>query len=1387
MKSLKKSHYENSGWISKFSFFFLWPLARKARHDPKRLELKDFESYYSLNSKYDQEQLNSCWRLYGKGQPRLSKVIAKAFGLEYFFVSLISLINDCILEPLYFYFATQLIYQIDHYPQLDNLMSKINSNSFNSTMDQPLTSDLNSEINYIKAMLTQTNYRNQIIVSGLKFSLLGAFVMFLVQPYNWRIARLNFKVRTYLMQIIYVKMLSCDKSTILGQKQSAINLMAKDLHEQLDLSNVIGLVSGPIESIVLVTLLARELGANNSLWMFCLINVILITRILMKSYLTSKYYTKLNDARCRLIEEVFRPASKTMFRLYSWTSVIQKRIYTLRSLEFKEKRHDLYLIAYDSFIFFSGYTLISMLTILFGYYVLGIKMNRVRISQIILVVTIQRRIMFKQFVSGWSQYQAFWSTLRRCQAYLSIPEVSPVFDRCQDPFKIIATNLTSFWPLRGPEKPILTNINFRVKSDELVLVTGKVGSAKSSLLKTILGELSVSSGSLQLSSNGCRISYCSQEITLTQATIRDNILFNSAMDKRRYDEILQICSLVPDLNRLPQLDLTKVGESGLRLNGGLKARINLARCLYQKADIYLLDDPLSNVNSQICQHIFHRAIKGFLANKTVLFVTQQLQFSSFVDKLLILYRVSSAQTKEPTLNSYSSEFGTLDEILGSVRFCSFGSEQLRIQLMLANEKSKSLLDKKCSNNSIIMNDDEVGRVDPEQMIMEKNCFRKIEQLDCKYLKDFLKFDTENNNYNSSGNSHDKLSSLPLITRDSTSEFGYFYKSTKLASISWFVFILTSFLASMMTITMVVWLVTYTNVRDTRLVPFGFLSFILKFSFDQVSQVSLTFLLILTILAALRLSQFVAVVKRASWVMHQNVISKCLNSKTECYDNRPAGESIIRLISDLFYMDARSGQLIDEMTMQGTAIVFILCVIIITQVRMLLNLAFVFVIAYCLQKLFYMLLKATSMAESQRRSDFYTHLTHTIDNLTLIRCSEKEATYMKRYAMIQDHLASIWFLESSLKSLVLNVMNFAMLSFMVTLVVYDIHDAFDGKAKYAFININFIVVVIRLAQTTIASWLEFLTKSLESTRRLKEFCDLESEFNHSSPDLVDQLAMRKNLVNLPLLINNTFPRGELRFIGVSLKYPAKNEIVLKNLSFKINPGEKIGVVGRTGAGKSSLISVLFRLYHFEGFVYIDNQDIKKLSLSVLRKSISVIPQDPILLSGSLRFNLDPEDEFSDEQLWLALDLVQMKDYVLKQPNSLITQVQESGSNFSLSQRQLICLARALLNMRTNKLLILDEATTNFDPETNGLIQKLIHSRFKNCTVITIAHRLSNILDSDKIMVLDRGRLKEFGSVSSLVKLNGLFTEMMAHSGSIRANNKLKEQQRQGEAMKDDPGK
>lgn len=284
-------------------------------------------------------------------------------------------------------------------------------------------------------------------------------------------------------------------------------------------------------------------------------------------------------------------------------------------------------------------------------------------------------------------------------------------------------------------------------------------------------------------------------------------------------------------------------------------------------------------------------------------------------------------------------------------------------------------------------------------------------------------------------------------------------------------------------------------------------------------------------------------------------------------------------------------------------------------------------------------------------------------------------------------------------------------------------------------------LIRILQSGVRSWAD-LENQMTSTERVLEYAQIPEEDTSG-----------RNITNWP-------QNGSLSYKDVNLNYTSAKLPILQEINFRIEPKQKVGIVGRTGAGKSTLISIIFRLYNFSGTVLIDDLDIKTVNIASLRSSISVIPQDPVLFTGNLRDNLDPYNLCSDSEIWKVLETTEMKHLF----NTLDHTVEDGGLNFSIGQRQLLCLARAVL--RKNKIVVMDEATSNMDPKTEQLMQTIIAEVFRDCTVITVAHRLHTIMSSDDVIVMESGRIVQNGPPNALLEdKDGIFCKLVHKSKSL----------------------
>ncbi|XP_055326333.1 ATP-binding cassette sub-family C member 4-like [Sitodiplosis mosellana] len=868
-----------------------------------------------------------------------------------------------------------------------------------------------------------------------------------------------------------------------------------------------------------------------------------------------------------------------------------------------------------------------------------------------------------------------------------------------DPDKFIRlVNATAVWEQsEGPQKNGIFDMNLEIKPG-LCAVVGQVGSSKSTLLNLILGELSLDSGSMTI--NGT-ISYASQEPWIFEGSVRNNIVFVEEFDEQRYNKVVEVCALERDFKLLPQGDATIVGEQGSSLSGGQKARVNLARAIYKQSDIYLLDDPLSAIDTHVGKHIFDKCIKGFLSDKICVLVTHQLQYLRNVQHVVLLNK-GKVEAQGP--------FQTLQ------RF-----------------RKKSL----------------VNAPPPEREGGEK----VVEAFPTRIRKNLstLSFFSE-----------DALNAIPdkRKERQSTGNIKFStYKTYFKAAHSRFIvttiftlFIVAQCILSGADYFLAKWvdweekvtkapLETPNNSTDEPLAERR--SSILSETVEEKRELLLiiytAIILLSTICVLCRSFSSFRMCLRISINLHDIIFRGITRAKMSFFNNNPSGRILNRFAKDISNVDSSLPSIMIDVSDCFLQYVAIIVINVIVNPWMLIPAVVMTMLFYSIRLAYLNTGRSFMRIEALSRSPIFSHVNATIQGSSTVRAFNAEKFLENEFHEFQDFNTSCWYLFIGASRWFAFWLDLVCLLYVIV-VTYSFllfSSAEDsGKVGLAIMSsIN----LIGLCQWGMRVSAE-LENQMTSVERVVEYAELPSE-----PPL------ESNEKNAP---PKDWPYyGNIEFKSLSMRYAEKGARTLRNLNFRINAKEKVGVVGRTGAGKSSIIQSLFRLAQNEGQILIDGVDVGVIGLHDLRKKISIIPQEAVLFSGSLRFNLDPFAERSDDELWNSLEQVELKSEISSMPGGLDCKVLDGGSNFSAGQRQLLCLARAIL--RNNKILILDEATANVDSETDKLIQNTIRNKFGDCTVITIAHRLHTVMDSDKILVMDAGEVVEFDHPFELIQDSGGF--------------------------------
>ncbi|PZC73708.1 hypothetical protein B5X24_HaOG200327 [Helicoverpa armigera] len=903
------------------------------------------------------------------------------------------------------------------------------------------------------------------------------------------------------------------------------------------------------------------------------------------------------------------------------------------------------------------------------------------------------------------------------------------------------SNVTATWQADSVVDS-LRNITLTVAPGEFIGVAGPVGSGKSSLLQLILGELVPKEGTLNL--GGARVSYASQEPWLFVATVRENILFGLPYDRIRYKKVVRACALVRDFELLPHGDSTLVGERGISLSGGQRARIGLARACYRQADIYLLDDPLSAVDTHVGKHMVSECVMGFLEKSTRILVTHQLHHLKNADKVVIL---SHGQVEIQ---------GSFDEVSRTPLFAELLHDEEEADNASAKHiKTQRSISVRSQTSSLAPGEEfefsledqieveEVtgtGRVSGavygkyfttgggwfllSTTVMAIIAAQAVTSFSDLWLTHWMNAVESQYNNNEPLFARSNFSTTSTASPMNVTEYSVPEDpiTTTISTVT----------ASLMNDT--VDILRNVNVTDTVIAP------------ERVDDVFYIYIWAAAIFGCIiattgRAILFLWVCMRSSIKLHNQMFSNILTATMRFFDTNPSGRILNRFSKDMGVVDEILPRMYLDTIQVFMVMTGILVLVAIVNPFMLLTTVVCAIFMYLMTVVYLSTAQAIKRVEGVSRSPVFSHVTATMSGLTTVRACQAEEQLKVQFDAKQDVHTAAWYLV-----LVTNAAFSIWLSLIcssyVIVVAYTFLLSDDGQTQSGNVGLAISqgLILVNMVQYGVKQATEVVSQ-MTCVERVIQFTSLPQEKTEGpSPP-----------ANWP-------QKAKVVFKDLTLRYDKDADPVLRKLNIEIESGWKVGVVGRTGAGKSSLISALFRLAPIEGNVYIDNVETGRIALKELRSKIAIIPQEPVLFSASLRYNMDPFDKYSDIEIWQALEQVELKNSV----TSLSSAVASGGSNFSAGQRQLLCLARAAL--ARNKLLVLDEATANVDPNTDALIQKSIRKHFADCTVITVAHRLHTVADSDRVVVMEAGQIIECGHPYELLQDDdGPFSKMVKQLG------------------------
>uniref|UniRef100_A0A182J5C3 Uncharacterized protein n=1 Tax=Anopheles atroparvus TaxID=41427 RepID=A0A182J5C3_ANOAO len=922
-------------------------------------------------------------------------------------------------------------------------------------------------------------------------------------------------------------------------------------------------------------------------------------------------------------------------------------------------------------------------------------------------------------------------SIDRIQEFLALEEHDP---HTQSASAGLKRNLNDLHQLDDPNKPALElqnvtasweettektlkDISVSIGAGKLLAVIGPVGSGKSSLLQLLLGELPIQNGTATLNGD---VSYGSQEPWLFTGTVRNNILFGLPYDRKRYQAVVRHCALATDFQQLPDGDKTVVGERGTSLSGGQRARVSLARAVYNNASIYLLDDPLSAVDSHVGKHLFEEVIgpRGYLAQKqraTRVLVTHQVHFLQEADWIVIIEggKIVTQGTYTELANG-KVDFGKLLNCGGKSP-----SEQGAEEDMLASE----------------IPEDEIPFIDGVT-------------LDGYKLLKGSSVSLRGATPNSCASSVAENLGRQVAEDQAEGSISWRIWATYFLSggnVLMLLFTLLMLLFSQAIVSGSDYFVTYwTREEEERLINPGAVD---TSTVDYLYTYGVIIIGVVLFTIA-RGYLFFNICMKASRNLHDRMFARILTAPMRFFDTNPSGRILNRFSKDMGAIDELLPKAMIEAIQILLVMTGILTMITIVNPLLLVPLLGAVLLYAVALKLYLRPIQDLKRLEGITRSPVFSHLSATLSGLSTIRSSNAQEKIREEFDDLQNVHSAVWQLtmaSNAALGLWLDCISTAFVACVTFSFIVLHQDTYSANVGLA---ISQALILTGMVQYGIRQTTESI-QQMTAVERVVQYTEIPSE---QDP---------------PKVPPGDWPwKGQIQFHNMSLSYEPGMPPVLKNLELVIEPTWKVGIVGRTGAGKSSLIGALFRLARIDGRIMIDGIDTGVIALEALRSKISIIPQDPVLFSATIRYNLDPFSLYDDDMLWRAISEVELRSSI----SGLDYMVTEGGTNFSVGQRQLICLARAIL--RNNKILVLDEATANVDPQTDALIQKTIREKFKHCTVLTVAHRLHTVMDSDRILVMDAGVAREFDTPHNLLQQEGSILKDMVEATGPSESESLK---------------
>ena len=1175
----------------------------------------------------------------------------------------------------------------------------------------------------IYALRNYSNPTKDCYLAMIGYGLCSILAFYSINQYNFNSAYTVNRMRIGMLGMLFRKINKLGLHSVnvmnLGK---LINVSANDLNNLDRITFVVSLLISPL-------VIGAALGL---LWYFwgpsCLVGIgyMMFVWIIQWSFAyptTSRRRAKsgFTDERIKMLEESI--GAIRLVKMYGWEWNCINLVEKVRAKEINRIKTFNFMDSVSRAFTFSSHWMAAFL-IYVTYTETEAHIIPAKIFSTILILTLLRQTIEIQIFNCFLFFIEIKLLFMRTMSIMDLPETPSVENVKPVPLNpensIEFENFSAFWQHKDenntPEESypaVLSNINLEIKKGSVNIIIGKVASGKSSLLLALTNEIPGTAGIIRYQGT---YSYVAQNPILFYGPLKDSVIWGKAYDEDLFWRVLEVCCLSDDVKKLPEKEMSEIGERGIILSASQRTRLILARALYSEADIYLLDDPLIGLDAKLAKRVFRNAILGFLKDRTVLIITHRFYFLKYVDKVIL---VDSGKLVAE---------GTYREL-----------------------KEKGIL----AENQFEFNE---TKVKDAVEVQARRASRRRTISSMRRMSSLYQREEDED--------HENLPGLRNELAGPGLDEGLFIEDERLddGKVTWKIY--GNYFKMMLT-----WF---------NFIPLGvlfvgaeavsWLFFIMVGKWGRGEYSDTTGIIVVGCLCVggllLHLFKFLLYYNstlNASHKFHNLMLRGVFFSSFKFFDKNSVGRIISRFCNDIGILDKfLISALLD--VLEGFCLFFVYLVTLWVEEPYILIPAAIgaivyFVVYFWCRKA----LKETRGLELTTRAPLYSLFLIEVEGLATMRARRQTEDVIKTfYRKADDHSrANISYLVS------VRFMSFV-INYIVELIVIATFCVFI-PVKNTPLSRGYFINILTLLPTTM-QWIfqNFIILSLimSSVARVINFCE-----NRGQKGLLKAKPQEDS-------DNCDWPKsGDIEVQNVNMRYTNKSERFLKDLSFHINSGERVAVICGSRAGISHIVALLLKLFDIdeceqeghEPFIKIDHVDLKDITCDNLRKAVLIIPQNSYIVSGTIRTNLDPWDQHSDEEIWKALEQVKLKEYIEGLKEKLQTNLGKGLSVFSVGQKHLLAIARAIL--RGGKIIIQDEATTHVDLTTNNIVQKNLIRMYKDCTLITITQRLRDIVKYDKVLLIQNGEKVEFDEpYRLLVKEIGdtaITNERGAFAGLVRS--------------------